>query len=171
LICTYVLFECMRDTLHTENKQGCQILVEFAADGPIGGKNVVTIDGGEYIIERWFYFDEFNWKYIHNFTNKLIRDKRYRSDSINMKAKWCLISKLYENFESKIMSINKEFKNSNELTKLEKYKLNKITYNMCEENFDYINETARSKSISEINNQRLNRNIKFYKRQLKDSFR
>ena len=99
----------MRETIENRNINGFRCTLEFDTGGPVGSDNLITIrkQNGDFLIGRWFYFDEQVENYMWNFANKVSTDEEYREKSLSGDADWSRVSNLYEPLERKLYGVLK----------------------------------------------------------------
>lgn len=74
------------------------IVIEFDTGGAVGSEYLVIVNGDDYVINRWFYFDEFNEDYARNFAKKIARNEEYRKKSLEGEADWCKVENTYDKY-------------------------------------------------------------------------
>lgn len=92
----------MRTTVESYRRGGASVEIIFDTGGPFGSNYVVVVDGDDYTVNRWFYFDEYSERYAKNFANKIIRDDEYRQASLDGTADWVKIDRIYSVAEGRI---------------------------------------------------------------------
>lgn len=95
----------MRETLDRYEHHGAIVSIEFDTGGPVGATHLVVVDGDDYLVNRWFYFDEFNEQYARNFAEKLVRDDDYREASLEGTADWARVADRYEAAARRIFDV------------------------------------------------------------------
>lgn len=95
----------MRETLEHYQQDGATVRIEFDTGGPVGARHLVIVDGDGYLVNRWFYFDEFNEHYARNFAEKIIRDENYRDRSLEGTADWKQVADIYEPAARRVFDI------------------------------------------------------------------
>jgi len=85
-----------RGTIDTYDIGNATVTVEFDSGGPVGATEVVFINGDDYSVTRWFYFDEFHEQYARNFAEKVVTNDEYRQKSLDGTASWAQVSDLYD---------------------------------------------------------------------------
>ena len=90
----------MRETIDERIIHGCEATLVFDIGGPVGSDHVVIVkpveDGADWLVNRWFYFDEQHEAYMWNFAEKLSTDEEYRRRSLEETADWKHVANLYE---------------------------------------------------------------------------
>lgn len=123
--------------------------IEFDTGGPVGADHLVVVDGDDFLINRWFYFDEFNERYAKNFAEKIIRDDDYRRKSLDGTADWKQAADIYEEAARRIFDLFEEagligYRSGDEAEE-ERYREAKQTWEtLCEEVFTEVKRRARN---------------------------
>jgi hypothetical protein len=95
----------MRQTIESYQHDGTSVTVVFDTGGPVGSDHLVIVDGTDYLVNRWFYFEEFDKRYVKNFAAKVIDDPEYRSASLERTADWAQIADIYEEASRRISDV------------------------------------------------------------------
>lgn len=76
----------MRETIENRGINGCKATLVFDTGGPVGSDHVMIVKPtdteSEWLINRWFYFDEQVEAYMWNFAEKICTDAKYRQQSL-----------------------------------------------------------------------------------------
>ena len=90
----------VRETIDERTTSGCKGTSVFDTGGPVGSDHVVIVkpveDGADWLVNRWFYFDEQHEAYMRNFAEKLSTDEECRQRSLEGTADWKRAVTLYE---------------------------------------------------------------------------
>lgn len=115
----------LRETIEQYHHNGAKIALGIDTGGPVGGNHVVSIASGDWrsdpngtrgdgwVINRWFFFDEWNEQYARNFAEKIATDEVYRSQSLAGNALW---KKVEDAYESTSRDVYEEFQSRNLLS-------------------------------------------------------
>ncbi|MFC7166889.1 hypothetical protein [Halospeciosus flavus] len=95
----------MRETLDSFDYGDATITIVFDTGGPVGSDHLVIVNGDDYLVNRWFYFDEFNQRYAENFAKKIVDDEAYRQASLDGTADWKQVAEIYEEAARRIFDI------------------------------------------------------------------
>lgn len=107
----------LRETIDTYRLNGAKIALGIDTGGPVGGTHIVSIASGDrcsdpditgdgWIINRWFFFEEWDVRYARNFAEKIATDEAYRSRSLAGAAAW---KRVEETYETAARSVYREF--------------------------------------------------------------
>ncbi|SEO99866.1 hypothetical protein SAMN05216388_102638 [Halorientalis persicus] len=99
-----------RGTIDTYEIGDASITVEFDTGGPVGATEVVFINGDDYSVTRWFYYDEFHEQYARNFAEKIVTDSEYRQKSLDGTADWAQVSDLYDEASRRVHQLFRDHK-------------------------------------------------------------
>lgn len=95
----------MRQTIDEYETGGATVRVEFDTGGPVGGDHLVTVSGEEYLVNRWFYFGEFDEQYAKNFAAKVIENPEYRAACLERTADWAQVADIYEEAARRVYDV------------------------------------------------------------------
>jgi hypothetical protein len=102
----------MRETIDEFVEDGCQIVIGFDTGGPFGAHEFASVrpqsEDEDWVVTRWFYFDEFDENYAKNFGRKVATDDDYRERSLNGTADWKQVVDIYNEVERRILAIFNE---------------------------------------------------------------
>jgi hypothetical protein len=152
----------MREIIDEYDIGNAEAFIQFDTGGPVGGYHLVGVPSKEnrddihaqydpdqdgWIINRWFFFDEFNEHYARNFTEKIATDDEYREKSLNGETEWKRVNEPYNNFARQVFD---EFEQRG-LTAYasgdgkRRYETAKSEWErICEELYDGINDRVRN---------------------------
>lgn len=91
----------VRATVGERTIDGCTAVLEFDTGGPVGSDHLLLIeptgrDDEDWLVNRWFYFDEQVERYAWNFAEKSCTDEEYRRQSLAEEADWARVANTYE---------------------------------------------------------------------------
>lgn len=138
----------MRETIDTRVFNECRATVVFDTGGPVGSDHLVIVEpvdpDRDWLVNRWFYFDEQTEPYMWNFVEKIGTDKQYRQESLKGTADWKRIAKLYESLARRLsqklsQSERSDFPIMNDSSRPDSEKL----HSLCEELFEEIKTIVR----------------------------
>lgn len=138
----------MRETLEERTINGCKATLVFDTGGPVGSDHLMivepTVDEVDWLINRWFYFDEQCEQYMWNFAEKICTDEEYRRQSLQETLDWKRAANLYEPLARRLYqelsrSERSDFPIMNEDSRSDSEKL----VSLCEELFVEIKATVR----------------------------
>ena len=90
----------MRETIDERKINGCKATLVFDTGGPIGSDHLMIVKPtdteSDWLINRWFYFDEQTEAYMWNFAERICTDEKYRQHSLEETADWARVANLYE---------------------------------------------------------------------------
>ncbi|SEH45879.1 hypothetical protein SAMN05192561_10286 [Halopenitus malekzadehii] len=89
----------MRETIDERTISGCKATLVFDTGGPVGSDHLLIVkpvDTDDWLINRWFYFDEQTEAYIWDFAEKVCSDEEFRQRSLEETADWKRVANLYE---------------------------------------------------------------------------
>lgn len=95
----------MRETISSFEYGGASVSIVFDTGGPVGSDHLVIVDGDDYLINRWFYFDEFHERYAKNFGKKVVDDKSYRQTCLDGTADWKQTAGIYQEAARRIFDV------------------------------------------------------------------
>jgi len=79
---------------------GCTATLLFDTGGPVGSEHLMIVTpvnaDAEWVINRWFYFDEQAEPYMWNFAEKVCHDPEYRRQSLEGHTDWARVATRYE---------------------------------------------------------------------------
>ena len=79
---------------------GCTATLAFDTGGPVGSEHLVIVKPidteADWLINRWFYFDEQVEAYMWKFAEKVCTNEEYRRHSLEETADWKRVANLYE---------------------------------------------------------------------------
>lgn len=139
----------MRETLARYQVDGATVVIEFDTGGPVGGQHLVIVEGDDYTVNRWFYFDEFNENYAQNFAEKIVRDEEYRSESLGGTADWKQVADIYEPAARRLFDIFQDagltgFSHGDEAEEVRYRKAEETWETLCEDIFNQIKRRIRN---------------------------
>lgn len=139
----------MRTTVEEREINGCKATYVFDTGGPIGSDHLMRVEAktesdDDWVVNRWFYFDEEVEQYAWNFANKVATDHEYRKASINGGVEWKQVAELYETYATQLYDVladseESDFPIMNDDTQDDKEQLEQV----CEELFDEIKSIVR----------------------------
>jgi hypothetical protein len=92
-------------TLDEYDIDGATVHIAFDSGGPVGSDHLVTVDGDDYRVVRWFYFDEFAEPYARNVARKVVRDEAYRAACLDGTTDWARIAERYEPAARRVFAV------------------------------------------------------------------
>lgn len=97
----------VRATVEERMINGCNAILEVDTGGPIGSDHLMMIKSTQradedWLINRWFYFDEQVEQYAWNFAEKICSDAEYRKRSLDEEADWKRVANTYEPFARRL---------------------------------------------------------------------
>jgi len=95
----------MRETISSFEYGEASVSIVFDTGGPVGSDHLVIVDGDDYLINRWFYFEEFNDRYAENFAKKVVDDESYRQSCLDGTADWKQVAGIYEEAARRIFDV------------------------------------------------------------------
>lgn len=100
----------MRTTVEEREIDGCTATYVFDTGGPVGSEHLMRVEpeednDGDWVVSRWFYFDEEVEQYAWNFANKVATDHEYREKSVNGEAEWKQVAELYETYATQLYDV------------------------------------------------------------------
>jgi hypothetical protein len=131
----------VRETIEERTVNGCKATLVFDTGGPVGSDHLLIVKPvdteGDWLVNRWFYFDEQTEAYIWNFAEKVCTDEEYRQQSLEEMADWKRVANLYEPLARRLyqelsQSEQSEFPIMKESSRLDSEKLESL----CEELFE-----------------------------------
>ena len=138
----------MRETIENRGINGCKATLVFDTGGPVGSDHVMIVKPtdteSEWLINRWFYFDEQVEAYMWNFAEKICTDAKYRQQSLEETEEWKRVANLYEPLARRLYqelsySERSEFPIMNDRSRDDSEKLKSLS----EELFEEIRATVR----------------------------
>ena len=138
----------MRETIENRGINGCRATLVFDTGGPVGSDHVMIVKPtdteSEWLINRWFYFDEQVEAYMWNFAEKICTDAKYRQQSLEETEEWKRVANLYEPLARRLYqelsySERSEFPIMNDRSRDDSEKLKSLS----EELFEEIRATVR----------------------------
>ena len=138
----------MRETIENRGINGCKATLVFDTGGPVGSDHVMIVKPtdteSEWLINRWFYFDEQVEAYMWNFAEKICTDAKYRQQSLEETEEWKRVANLYEPLARRLYqelsySERSEFPIMNDRSRDDSKKLKSLS----EELFEEIRATVR----------------------------
>lgn len=103
--CRKLKHDTMRETISSFEYGGASVSIVFDTGGPVGSDHLVIVDGDDYLINRWFYFEEFNEYYAENFAKKVVDDDDYREACLEGTADWKQVADIYEEAARRIFDV------------------------------------------------------------------
>ncbi|WP_311171673.1 hypothetical protein [Halobellus ordinarius] len=131
----------MRETIEERTVNGCKATLVFDTGGPVGSDHLLIVKPvdtqEDWLVNRWFYFDEQTEAYIWNFAEKVCTDEEYRQQSLEEMADWKRVANLYEPLARRLyqelsQSEQSEFPIMKDSSRLDSEKLDSL----CEELFE-----------------------------------
>lgn len=93
-----------RATIDDYRIEDVRIRIEFDSGGPVGATTIVSVgEVDDWVVNRWFYFDEDNENYVRNFARKVVTDEDYRKRCLNRTADWARVANHYEQTARQIL--------------------------------------------------------------------
>jgi len=132
----------MRETIENRGINGCRATLVFDTGGPVGSDHVMIVKPtdteSEWLINRWFYFDEQVEAYMWNFAEKICTDAKYRQQSLEETEEWKRVANLYEPLARRLYqelsySERSEFPIMNDRSRDDSEKLKSLTEELFEE--------------------------------------
>lgn len=138
----------MRETIEERRLHGCVATLVFDTGGPVGSDHLLIVKPVEieadWLVNRWFYFDEQIETYMWNFAEKICTDTEYRQQSLEGTADWKRVATLYESLARRLyqelsQSEQSDFPIMNDSSRPDSEKLQSV----CEELFEEIKTIVR----------------------------
>ena len=138
----------VRETIDERTVHGCKATLVFDTGGPVGSDQLLIVKpidaDSEWVVNRWFYFDEQTEAYMWNFGEKICADVEYRRRSLEETADWKRVANLYEPlarrlFDELSRSERSDFPVMNDDSRHDSGKLESL----CEELFEEIRAIVR----------------------------
>ena len=138
----------MRETIEERIINGCNATLIFDTGGPVGSNHLLTVKSidteADWLINRWFYFDEQTEAYMWNFAEKVCTDEEYRQRSLEETADCKRVASLYEPLARRLYdelsrAERSDFPIMNDSSRADFEKLESL----CEELFEEIKATVR----------------------------
>ncbi|CCC41102.1 hypothetical protein [Haloquadratum walsbyi] len=132
----------MRETIENRSINGCKATLVFDTGGPVGSDHVMIVKPtdteSEWLINRWFYFDEQVEAYMWNFAEKICTDAKYRQQSLEETEEWKRVANLYEPLARRLYqelsySERSEFPIMNDRSRDDSKKLKSLSEELFEE--------------------------------------
>jgi len=132
----------MRETIENRSINGCKATLVFDTGGPVGSDHVMIVKPTdtelEWLINRWFYFDEQVEAYMWNFAEKICTDAKYRQQSLEETEEWKRVANLYEPLARRLYqelsySERSEFPIMNDRSRDDSEKLKSLSEELFEE--------------------------------------
>lgn len=132
----------MRETIENRGINGCRATLVFDTGGPVGSDHVMIVKPtdteSEWLINRWFYFDEQVEAYMWNFAEKICTDAKYRQQSLEETEEWKRVANLYEPLARRLYqelsySERSEFPIMNDRSRDDSEKLKSLSEELFEE--------------------------------------
>ena len=132
----------MRETIENRSINGCKATLVFDTGGPVGSDHVMIVKPtdteSEWLINRWFYFDEQVEAYMWNFAEKICTDAKYRQQSLEETEEWKRVANLYEPLARRLYqelsySERSEFPIMNDRSRDDSEKLKSLSEELFEE--------------------------------------
>lgn len=132
----------MRETIENRGINGCKATLVFDTGGPVGSDHVMIVKPtdteSEWLINRWFYFDEQVEAYMWNFAEKICTDAKYRQQSLEETEEWKRVANLYEPLARRLYqelsySERSEFPIMNDRSRDDSEKLKSLSEELFEE--------------------------------------
>ena len=132
----------MRETIENRGINGCRATLVFDTGGPVGSDHVMIVKPtdteSEWLINRWFYFDEQVEAYMWNFAEKICTDAKYRQQSLEETEEWKRVANLYEPLARRLYqelsySERSEFPIMNDRSRDDSKKLKSLSEELFEE--------------------------------------
>lgn len=141
----------MRKTIDERIINQCKATLVFDTGGPVGSDHLMIIKPtdteSDWLINRWFYFDEQVKPYMWNFAEKICSDAAYRQRSRDRTADWARVADLYESFARKLYeelshSERSDFPILNDDSRKDSEKL----HSLCNALFEELRSTIRQET-------------------------
>ena len=138
----------MRYVIEERTSNGCTATLLFDTGGPVGSDHLLIVTpvnaDAEWVINRWFYFDEQAEPYMWNFAEKICTDEGYRRRSLEETADWKRVTNLYEPLARRLYqelsrSERSDFPIMNDSSRADSEKLESL----CEELFEEVKAIVR----------------------------
>lgn len=138
----------VRETIEERAVNGCKATLVFDTGGPVGSDHLIIVKPidteADWLINRWFYFDEQTESYMWNFSEKVCSDERYRQRSLDETADWKRVADLYEPLARRLYqelsrSERSDFPIMNDSSRADSEKLESL----CEELFEEVKAIVR----------------------------
>lgn len=132
----------MREIIENRSINGCKATLVFDTGGPVGSDHVMIVKPtdteSEWLINRWFYFDEQVEAYMWNFAEKICTDAKYRQQSLEETEEWKRVANLYEPLARRLYqelsySERSEFPIMNDRSRDDSEKLKSLSEELFEE--------------------------------------
>ena len=132
----------MRETIENRGINGCRATLVFDTGGPVGSDHVMIVKPtdteSEWLINRWFYFNEQVEAYMWNFAEKICTDAKYRQQSLEETEEWKRVANLYEPLARRLYqelsySERSEFPIMNDRSRDDSEKLKSLSEELFEE--------------------------------------
>ena len=132
----------MREIIENRGINGCKATLVFDTGGPVGSDHVMIVKPtdteSEWLINRWFYFDEQVEAYMWNFAEKICTDAKYRQQSLEETEEWKRVANLYEPLARRLYqelsySERSEFPIMNDRSRDDSEKLKSLSEELFEE--------------------------------------
>ena len=96
----------MRYVIAERTSNGCTATLLFDTGGPVGSDHLLIVTpvnaDAEWVINRWFYFDEQAEPYMWNFAEKVCSDPEYRRESLEGHTDWARVATRYESLARRL---------------------------------------------------------------------
>lgn len=138
----------VRETIEVRNINGCKATLVFDTGGPVGSDHLMIVKSvdteADWLINRWFFFNEQTEAYMWNFAEKVCTDEEYRQRSLEETADWKRVTNLYEPLARRLYqevscSERSDFPIMNDNSRADSKKLESL----CEELFEEIKAIVR----------------------------
>lgn len=138
----------VRETVEERTIKRCNATLVFDTGGPVGSDQLLIVKPAgteeDWLINRWFYFDEQTETYMWNFAEKICTDEGYRQRSLQETADWKRVANLYESLARRLsqelsQSERSAFPIANEVSRPDSEKL----VSLCEELFEEVKAIVR----------------------------
>jgi hypothetical protein len=132
----------MREIIENRGINGCKATLVFDTGGPVGSDHVMIVKPtdteSEWLINRWFYFNEQVEAYMWNFAEKICTDAKYRQQSLGETEEWKRVANLYEPLARRLYqelsySERSEFPIMNDRSRDDSEKLKSLSEELFEE--------------------------------------
>lgn len=146
----------MKQTIDKYQHDGAAVTVVFDTGGAVGSDYLVIVDGDDYLVNRWFYFDEFDERYAKNFAAKVIDESEYRDASLDRTADWARVADIYEPAARRIYDVFADmglmgYTVGDQAAKRRYHKATDVMEDLCEEIFDEVRGSVREgESLDEL---------------------
>jgi formyltetrahydrofolate synthetase len=140
----------VRETIEKRTASGCKATLVFDTGGPVGSDHLLIVkpvySEEDWLVNRWFYFDEQTQAYMWNFAEKVCTDEKYRQQSLEETADWKRVANLYEPLARRLyqelsQSERSDFPILNDSSRPDSEKLESL----CEELFKEIKAIVRQR--------------------------